>query len=99
MPGQRNHTEVILPEIEYQLPSEYLIAEPPLSPAIAQWLAGKRQRRRTFLEGCRTSDHRFRRESYCLPGSYKGYRPVTLRGHYLDGSFASKYVNQDANMQ
>ena len=64
-------------------PLELLPVNPPLSPDIAQWLEGKNQRRREFLEGCKKARTQFYRVDTCNPTRYLGWS--TIGPDTLDG--------------
>jgi hypothetical protein len=80
----------------YQLPSERLHADPPLSPEAAQWLAGKRERRLRFVQNVKKAKEEIIRVPDCASitrenryrGANSNRRARTLRGGSLDGAHA-----------
>jgi len=59
---------------------EPLPADPPLPHDVAQWLAGKNERRRNFSEGCKKSNEDFFRLPEC-----SNIALVAISSHSLDG--------------
>jgi hypothetical protein len=70
---------------DYELPSEYLTADPPLTPEVAGWLSGKVARRRAFVSRCESAVSSFDRVRYCDAWAYN-LAAVTITGHSLDGT-------------
>jgi hypothetical protein len=70
---------------DYELPSEYLRADPPLTPEVSAWLSGKVARRRAFVSHCESATSNFDRERYCDGWAYN-LAAVTITGHSLDGT-------------
>jgi hypothetical protein len=78
----------------YQLPSERLHADPPLSHEAAQWLAGKRERRLRFVQDVKKGREGIIRVPDCASitrenryrGANSNRRTRTVRGCSLDGA-------------
>jgi hypothetical protein len=70
---------------DYELPSEYLTAHPPLTLEVADWLSGKVARRRAFVSHCESAASNFDRVLYCDAWAYN-LAAVTITGHSLDGT-------------
>jgi hypothetical protein len=78
----------------YQLPSERLHADPPLSRETAQWLAGKRERRLRFAQNVRNAREEIIRVPDCASitrenryrGANSNRRTRIVRGCSLDGA-------------
>lgn len=79
---------------DYQLPTERLHADPPLSLEAAQWLAGKRERRLQFVQNVKKAREEIIRVPDCASitrenryrGANSNRRARTVRGGSLDGA-------------
>ena len=81
----------------YPLPSELLVADPPLTPEIAQWLAGKYERRISYLRGYQETENQFHRINSCgLPSDtgFRSYSNVVITKDSLKGTFSMACVTQ-----
>ena len=97
MPGRHSYDwfaeEDAILKSDHALPSEVLTAEPPLPSDMAQWISGKRQRRRDFVQ--RGAAREFHREYSC--GEFFRYQGVTITGSALKGKLEISDLSICAN--
>jgi len=84
--------------LDYELPYEFLVAEPPLMPYITNWLSGKRDRRREFTREWKKATGRFHRLPSC-ESSHRSGAFVTVTSHSLTGKYLLHVFLKAANLQ